>query len=674
MVKSREIDSVTLNPFAWKPTNPVRRLNKVGGLDTETSQDGYAQLLTVSLPQSEHAVRLHGFQDFVSAIHHYQLNRHINFFYNVDFDFSAIAKWMGPKHLANLAAVGLTIWNDFTVSWVQNKAFTITRGNQVEKMENNEGELGTGKIFKFFDAAQFYEKKSLASVAHLVGEKKLDYDTTQIDWKKFDNNKSYRSRLLKYAIRDSVICRKLGLRLHNAVNFLVPLHQYYSTATIAQTYFLSRIPDGMGLPPKEIMNAALLSYGGGRFELVQRGFFPKVWSADINSAYPYQMDRLVAIGPRFGKWRRVKEPDDEAHYGFYLISTNTYDTLLSPVMVHMKGNIVYPHGHHKKWVEKTELDLILKMGFKVKIFDGYEFHTSSPKYPFKCISQQLYPDRLKHKQEGRDDLQYTEKITMNSGYGKTIQLTPHLEFLSELPQNFVSDGKEKIVKEIEHENGKVSFAVRNGWNSGKMFNPIYGAAITARNRSFLLHSVVKHRLEKNLIGMATDSIVLDTRPPETMLGNGLGQWKLEVDSSQKNHQGLFIGSGVYAIRNAKEIFDPITKTKKKIDVNHFRGFVTKHNLFDYISKGFIVTQEDGEERRGIRFDMVAPVKLKEGVRGGVRTTPTGEEQITWKDIAVFKPVRKILDLNFDKKRKWERLVSSPQELLSGKITSEALVI
>lgn len=667
MVKTRNIDTIKQHPYNWKRVVPKTSNAPVFGLDTETKvakgkNQGCAHLLTISTPDTDYVTRINSFTDFVQACRATGCNHSINFFYNVDFDFSAIAKWMGLRPLTDIASVGVTTYKGFEISWIPNKSFTVhaATGNS----------NGRGNSFTFYDLAQFYDKKPLRDVAPLVGKKKLEFDVKSIDFDRYDSEKKYRETVDAYASEDAVIARLAGLRLHKAVNAVIPVSHYYSNASISQTYFLAHIPDTLRLPPRDVMDAALQAYGGGRFELLKRGYFPAIWEIDINSAYPFEMDSLVGITDN-GKWKHVTTKDDDAHYGIYNITTQIHTDLFSPMMIHREGAIVYPNGTFTKWVDKSELDLITKMGFKVRIHEGYEYHDNLPTYPFRFISKTLYPERMRHRSLGNEDMVYVFKIIPNAGYGKTIQIVPDLELLDELPIGF---DKDLITKEIEHDNGHVQFAIRNGWKAGRMFNPVYAMSITARTRVRLLETVIKHRLEKSVVGFATDAMFLKRAPPESLIGKGLGQWKLEIDSSQKKHEGLFIGSGVYAIRDGKEITDPITKTKKTIDVNHYRGFVTKHNLFEYVISGYIVTQIDGEERRGIRFDMEAPVKLKEGVRGSIRTTPVGEEQITWRDIAVFKPVRKLLDLNFDKKRVWDMRIDTPHDLLNNEIGSKPMTV
>lgn len=654
MVKTRDIDTITFHQDPWKPSIQKVRTVGVTGLDTETKKDGYAFLLTISEQERQTAIEIKQFSDFIDATWTKQGLRNVNFFYNIDFDFSVLAKYMGPTHLENLATVGFTPWEDYEINWVPAKAFTITKTNK-----NNERKGGT---LRFFDVSQFYNKISLAKAAKKVGMTKLEFDTSSVDYQKYLTNNEYREKLTEYAIQDARITQKLGERIHYSVNQIVPVYQYYSTASIAQAFFLSKLDKKLKMPPNLVMDLALKSYGGGRFELVQKGFFPKVWEIDINSAYPKKFSELPATGTENGYWKKLREndcPDTNALYGFYEIKTETHTTNLSPIMTHTRTSIIYPHGFHQAYVEKSELEIIEKMGFNYQILSGYEYFDSEPLYPFKFI-EDLYNQRLEYKKKKLDDLDYVYKIIMNSAYGKTIQLVPNKMVINELP---VDIDPSLIMREIPLQTGEVIFVVRSGWNAGKMFNPVYAAAITSRVRAQLLETVLKYQLDDSLIGFATDCCYLTKAPPESLVGKGLGAWKLEAGPVE----GLFIGSGVYSLKTNGF-------AGKDEDINHLRGFKTKKDLFSFITDGYKTWLEGKTQRSGLVFNLESPVKLKEGVRGGERKFSTGSEIIDWSNIGQFKPLTKSLDLNFDTKRNWERRVKNPRELLEGTITSQPLMI
>lgn len=648
MVKTRDINKITFNANSWKPLKPKHRKVEIFGWDTETKSNGDTFLLTKSDNDGDYSFDIRNFDDFLDITWNQRTRGAINFFFNLNFDISSVVKYLGHDCVKDLAETGYCIYQDYLMKWINGKAFVI---GPKDTKRNKKGSI------KFFDVAQFY-KTSLKEAAKLVGERKEEFDTSAVDFNMYLSDDAYRSKLLSYAKTDARICRKLGERLFFACNTIIPVYEYYSTASIAQTYFLSKLNERLNNPPSKVTDIALQAYSGGRFELVRKGHFESVYEIDLNSAYPYEMMKLPATDTPTGYWKELlkgSEWNPDALYGFYEIETETHGYLLSPLIHRMKELLTYPHGKHHCFVEKSEMKVLDMMGFKVKILNGYEYFDTNPIYPFSFIND-LYDTRIKLKNEGKDDLQYVYKIIMNSAYGKTIQMVPNLTTYNDLPGEIVNkeDFDELDITEIEGDNGEILSIVKNGFSAGRMFNTVFAASITARTRSKLLETVLKYNLEKDLIGFATDCLFLKSAPPTSVTGNGFGQWKLEVS----NHEGLFIGSGVYALRN---------KTKQ---INHIRGFKSKRDLFHDLLEKYVATPDE----QGILFDSISPVKLKEGVRGSRRKTTNGEIKIDWMDIGRFVEQRKILDLNFDRKRKWDLVIKSPEELMNNEINSVPLVI
>lgn len=648
MVKTRDLDKITFHSDPWKPIHPRINNKLVYGWDTETHQ-GKAFLLTFSNGNFEKEFHIKDFNDIIQATFHKNLREGINFFFNVDFDFQSITKHLGPNKLTELAKAECTTYEDYLIEWVPKKAFII----QKQKSHHNS--------LKFYDEMQFY-KSSLKDAARLVGLEKKEFDTGAINFNKFQNDSVYRAQLIDYALYDAKICQKLGERLHNAANYIIPITHYYSTASIAQSYFLAHIPHKLNTPPKKIIEIALNSYNGGRFELIKRGYFSNISEIDINSAYPYEISQLVETDTKTGVWKSVTEYNPESIYGFYKVEVETHSYTISPILHRIKNMICYPHGKHTTYIEKSEFSLLLKMGFTPKILEGYEYYDTNPFKPFNFINI-LYQQRLDLRKQGKEDLQYILKIIMNSGYGKMIQLKPNKSLTDKIEEGTVD---ELDVEEIECDTGEILFSITNGFKAGPMFNPIFASAITARTRSKLIETVLHYNLEKNLIGFATDCLFVKGNIPQELVGDGLGKWKLEVSGTE----GLFIGSGVYSLkcyRNKKDC-----KMKEGIclthDKNHMRGFPTRFKLFDEIISKFTPSMN------GIKFEINGPIKLKEGVRGALLDTTEGEKQIGWEDIGVFMVRKKFMDLNFDKKRIWDYSVDNPRQLLENEIGSTPLMI
>lgn len=651
MVKTRDLNQITFHKDPWKQRAVARGEKKIYGWDTET-QNGYAFLLSKcdsnGIPNS---YPISSFNDFISAAFHKGPRQGINWFYNLEFDFTALCKHLGFKKLEELSKTGFTTFQEYDLQYIPKKCFIIQKRGS------------TRQSLKFYDCLQFY-KLSLKEAAKIVNLEKLDFNTGAIDYEEYKRNGEYTKQLVSYALQDAKICQKLGERLFNACNLIIPIHQFYSTASIAQQYFLTHLPHNLRSPSKAVMDIALKSYNGGRFELVKRGHFNNVSEIDINSAYPYEISQLIETDTDTGKWVNVKEEyNPEAIYGFYEIETETHGYLLSPILHRIKNIICYPHGKHHAIVEASELKIIDKLGFKYKILNGVEYFDSNPVYPFTFIHE-LYNERLKMKKEGKDDLQYVLKIIMNSGYGKMIQLVPNLTLHKDITAEQMD---EEETFEIESDSGEKIYAIKNGFKAGKMFNPVFASAITARVRSNLLNTVIKYKLEDNLIGFATDCMYLKGNAPQALVGEGLGAWKLEV----KETEGLFVGSGVYALRcyrNKKDCFITKDGICKKHDKNHLRGFNTRYQLFTEILNNY------SYDKKGVKFDFNGPIKLKEGLRGGKVETDKGEIKVDWEDIGKFITKVKFMDLNFDKKRKWDYEVNGPNDLMNNEINSIPLVI
>lgn len=634
---------------SWKPLKAKHKDVEIIGWDTETKPNGDTFLLTKSDINGDYSFDVRDFNEFLNLTWNQRTRSAVNFFFNLNFDFASLVKYTGKDCLEDLAQNGICIFEDWIMKWIPGKAWTLSKR---DSQKFKKGSL------KFFDIAQFYNT-SLKKAAPLVGEEKLEFETSKIDYNLYLTNDEYRDNLVKYAKVDARICRKLGERLFRAVNTIVPVREFYSTASIAQTYFLSQLTEKLRMAPNKVLEYALNSYGGGRFELVKRGHFDKVYEIDINSAYPKEMSMLVATDTPTGKWEFIEDGgsfNPNSIYGFYEVSCKTYDYILSPLIYRDKMLLTYPHGKHKTFIELSELKVIEKLGFPYRIHGGYEYHDTNPTYPFNFINR-LYQERTRLKNEGKDDLQYVYKIIMNSAYGKTIQMVANKELHDTVPMELQNPELFDLidVDEIDGPNGEVLTIITNGYAAGRMFNPVFAAAITARTRAKLLDTVIDNRLEDSLIGFATDCLFLKTKPPARLVEhNNFGDWKLEVNGAE----GLFIGSGVYALRSEKK------------QINHIRGFRSKRDLFSDIIEKYIVTPDE----EGIAFESISPVKLKEGIRGGIRTTPNGEINVSWTDIGKFIETRKILDINFDKKRKWDRMAEGPMDLLENEIGSVPLVI
>jgi hypothetical protein len=170
-------------------------------------------------------------------------------------------------------------------------------------------------------------------------------------------------------------------------------------------------------------------------------------------------------------------------------------------------------------------------------------------------------------------------------------------------------------------------------------NFIYAAHITARTRLKLLDVLMKDY--DHVVSLSTDCYVSDRYEGDGEVG--LGKWKLDFKG-----EGVFIGSGVYSLRN-----ENTTKTR-------FRGFnvTSSFNFFDLL-------ENDGYSTR---FNI--PLKHVVGLGEAI----VHNREFDFLDVNRMIHMCKILDLNFDRKRVWSRAFESGRDVLSSQIDSSPLVM
>ena len=175
--------------------------------------------------------------------------------------------------------------------------------------------------------------------------------------------------------------------------------------------------------------------------------------------------------------------------------------------------------------------------------------------------------------------------------------------------------------------------------AGQMFLPVYASYTTSMCRSKVLRMI----LEKDIKPLAvyTDCIIMEDSL--NLNSKRLGGWTLEDKGEY-----LGVGCGVYSLRDGED------------ETSHFRGFKSKKNqsLFGLL--------EANLNKSYIDMPFVRPLGLGELIR---HTRKRANNHLNeWLNFD------KKLDLNFDKKRKWNKSVKTSKDLLSSSIDSIPITI
>jgi len=223
-----------------------------------------------------------------------------------------------------------------------------------------------------------------------------------------------------YAIRDAHLARLLGEKL-------VALHEEFDLGlTVSIAHFAGRCfahnylgGDGWAALPREVEEAALLSYHGGKNGFYTRPGWQTCREYDISSAYPWAMTRVPSLTA--GAWYEV-DRFERGYEGFYCVTGETpsdepYPCLFSHEFQPLRGRF------SDTWVTSQEMREALRAR-EVRVSDirGYVWVPTKPfDYPLRRFARDFY--RLK---ESADDeaRRRMHKLTLNSLYGKFIQLTP----------------------------------------------------------------------------------------------------------------------------------------------------------------------------------------------------------------------------------------------------------
>lgn len=671
MVKTRFIKEVQIPKRFWEPIKLPKRPFKVEGWDSETYPEGHkfqgrTFLLTHYDGFEEELFIVRSKEDIINWFFR-PGNRSIHFFYNLRFDAESLLKWFGKgtffKVLSN-SAEPTEIAPGIFCKYITDKCLILA-----EKKED--GQLNNP--MKIFDIAQFYDRRPLRDVASIVGMKKIDEDSI-VDMKRYDADKEYQERYNRYAIIDAVICQKLAQRFYQMVQQIVPVKNFYSTASIGKQFVLGQGIDREINLPKKVVQWSLLNCSGARIECGKRGYFEKAYKIDIVSAYPSSEVKLVSM--KNMDWSVVDDMHEDCIYGFYCVDTETYDEKFALLPDKENNPLSYPIGKRRnEFITKQELIALRKRGFKVKVHGGIEGYSENPVLPFDVISK-IFDQRAEIKRqmklledqgEKETDLyveldlkQQVLKIIMNSIYGCFLQLTPNTKVVEWTEDLDLEDiAVFGIFDENMIELVKVWGNVK--WLAGNMFNPIYGADILANTRVKLYETVYNNNLEENVVFFATDAIALDKRPTQIPFGKKLGDWDLDLDGKKM----AVVGSGVYYYEKEKTLSDG---SKKTVGVTTQRGYKkTIHNVekCKYCSKG--------EQCKYFDFKNIREVQQKFEIKDRPLHAAMAIRQDRFEEINLFRPDEKTFNLNFDEKRVWDRKFKNANEIWSTQIDSKPLV-
>lgn len=605
MVKTRSFSRLEFVP-QYRKRPPFREPRQVRGFDTET-REGRAFLITSSTGEVCWSEDLNELLTFLSR---FSLRSSLNFFYNLQYDAQSLFAYLSRDELSPLYYLGKMFYKDWKIFYVPRKFLSLQRKSHT---------------VRFYDLYQFFNMSLEKASSKYLGEHKLELDVKQFSDP--DYISTHLEEIEAYCLQDARLLEYLGryfqkLCLEAGVDFNRPI----SPASVSERHF----KQSSDLPIIENRNAqasALRTYYGGRFEVMRRGYIPKAYSFDINSAYPAVMSQLMNLNK--GTWEIGYKDDITYEYGFVRAFVTLDDPYLCPLPFDTYRCLIFPRMKARAvWMTLDEVRFIRKHQLgTVKIKDGWFWTVDEGELPFERLVD-LYHWRKRLK-EDENPLELVVKLIMNSIYGKTVQLTPVLERVHEVFPDRI---------DVDIIEGAMAGSYKRYYRTGQLFNPAYASLITTRVRLQCHEALLKHGADA--IAVFTDGIL--TSRKRLPISNRLGQWNLEGSGEL-----VMIGTGVYTLDMGKKL------------KSRFRGFHSDQHL------NFFELLAQHADKTVITFPKTKVVQLGEWL---MHFNQWNEGELN-----TFVNLTKRLDLNFDTKRDWSRAFRNARDVLSSEILSQTLL-
>lgn len=551
-------------------------------------------------------LRTKNLEDILQFMFYRPYRETLNVFFNIQADITAILKYLPINQLKRIATLGKCEIFGYELEFIPRKYFSIKRKKH---------------LVKYFDAFQFYKCSLDKASKDELGEGKDDLHISEYDTEtKFNNNIDI---ITKYCIQDCVLVKRLMERLqHRGSKLKLSFNAPYSEASVAREWLLrnAKIPI---FKDKTAQALAYNAYRGGRFEVFKRGYVPKGYVYDITSAYPKIQSELPDLSN--GEWKNDIEVHWEADLGFCECHITANPEYIGVFPFMQKNLVTFPCMNKLRMFTTLEemrviedYDLAL-----VEPINGWYYHANDDFKPY-AIMKDLFKERMKLKDAG-NSLEKMYKILLNSPYGQTIMVTKKLEDIKKL-----IEGEDVVELDMDG----IEEAFRVIYKTGQLFNPAYASTITGNTRARLMRKMLEK--PKDVIATFTDSVFSTSklRIDEPCLG----AWEEEMCGEM-----IILGSGVYTVENNKKV-----KTR-------FRGVMESSNLnlFDLLA--------DTAEGDIITIPKSKMVQLKESL--------VSVNRYTKEDINMYLHYVKSININFDRKRQWNRDFTCAQDASMNLIDS-----
>lgn len=613
-------------------------------LDSETSR---GRMFLLSWPNG--VARIHTIDDFFNVISRLG-NRFV--WYNLDYDVTGLVGLVGEKRLLQEFFIrGYAEHGGYVLEYVSGKKFVFRKD---------------GYFSEHYDIYHFFQTSLKEAVRRFLpgkaGKKRISKKIlTQLDDRVYSR---YRRMIDEYARQDAVILQGLADELMQSLSIIGDVKPV-SPGYVAK-YYLKKRGISFGRVPREYESFVRRAYYGGCVEIYQRGCFEDVWAYDLKSAYPWAFSQM----PDFSKAEYWLSSKREANFCVAEIIVTSPDCHVQLLPVRSRGLNIFPQTVKSRlWVTNYELDCLDEMGADYEIVEVLNISADDSR-PYMSFISELYAKR----NDGMNGLVY--KLIMNSLYGISAESNRSYDRLTEdeslawMNREWMRIQKEIFLVEMEQhcpyardywvgecncdvcrdvrrimaglvrypadrrviELGEMLYKARE--KGGRYRNVCLAAFVTALVRCKMWRYKRMIPPEK-LLACFTDGIKVIGPVFGAGEEKNLGAMVVEKGGGRM----LLIGSGIY----------------QHGDLVRIRGYHYNGSLWELMKKH--------SKRTLVPIKIHARISGREAVR-----------LVRYEDLNLISFENRILDINFDRKRRWPHAIPNAGWMLEHFQISEPLIV
>ena len=396
------------------------------------------------------------------------------------------------------------------------------------------------------------------------------------------NFNEWKTLIQEYCILDCVVLHEILSQFKDLVysKWEINIEKFPTISSLSfaiyRTHYLPK--DLIPITNKEVFSFIKESYTGGSTDMyIPHGFNLKCY--DVNSLYPFVMkDNLYPVGKIqefHGDINILSQKEDIYWIGD--VSVSTKKDLLHPYLqIHSKVNgslrTVSPNGSFNMKLHMPEYLNALK-DYNISIKNGYFFEKADI---FSGFVDSLYTLRKSYPKT--DPMNLTCKLIMNSLYGRfgMAPIFKKQEFVSREAFNDML-GIEQIFDFLDLEEFGFFVEYLDKYKTSDQHKCSIGiaSAVTSYARAFM--SKFKNNNNFKLYYSDTDSIFIDKELPSNLIGNEIGQFKLEYIFSE----GVFLGPKIYCgVTDSGKYISKVKgyKNHQNITFDDFKSLLKKDAL------------------------------------------------------------------------------------------------